>query len=216
MCPPDRLGRGKEISVNENDIMKMSGEQIDEYLDWSEKTWVDESQESRGHDLPKQLLDMFPTGRLNGSIPVRISFGEEAEIEKLFVDEKLMAVQGHLRVRSVISEKHETESNKVVRRIGSFYKRYREIEDLPPHAKLFYETAATLISTSLAVLVQAVLHIEAKLQYWRMKQLKDEQEELGDIAMEDIENVSGNGNSDRETVGNDSGDQSSDFVGRQE
>ena len=196
ICPPEKIGRGNEISVTEHDIMNMSDEKLDEYLDWSEKTWVDENREPKKHDLPKQLLDMFPTGRLDGSPQVQTNFGEEAKMQGLFSYEKLKNVQKHLRMRKVISEKNEGESQNIIRRIGSFYKRYRNVEDLPPQAELFYETAASLISTSKSVLVQAVYRTEGNLQLWRAKQLKEEK-------MEDGEN--GDPMDDTEGIGEDEG-----------
>lgn len=197
ICPPEKIGRGNEMSVNEHDIMNMSGEKLDEYLDWSEKTWVDESREPKKHDLPKQLLDMFPTGRFDGSPQVQTNFGEEAKMHGLFSYEKLKNVQKHLRMKKVISEKDEGEkSQNIIRRIGSFYKRYKKVEDLPPQAELFYETAASLISTSKTVLVQAVYRTEGNLQLWRAKQVKEEEKE-------DFEN--GDPMDDTEGVGEDEG-----------
>lgn len=197
--PPSKLGRGNEMSVNEYDILNMSGEKIDEYLDWSEKTWVDETREPKKHELPKQLLDMFPTGRLDGSSPVRINFGEEVKMQGLYLNEKRNNVQGHLQMREVIPEENEGGSKISSRRIGSFYKRYRSVGDLPQQAKPFYETAASLISTSLSVLVQAVFQTEGKIQVWREKQLKEETEESGNgDLMDGIEGVSEDERSRRE------------------
>lgn len=176
-CPPGKICRGNEVFVTEHDIMNMSGEQLDNYLDWSEKTWVDENHEPLKHGLPKQILDMFPLGRIDGSSSNQPSFIEEAEAEELFVNKKLTDVQGHLRMRDVVPDEYEGKSKEPVRRIGSSYKRYRRIEDLSPQAKIFYEKAAALISTSLSVLIRAVSHTERQLQLLRVKQMREEMRE---------------------------------------
>ena len=168
-----RIGRGNIISVNEQDIMKMSGTQLDEYLDWCEQTWVDEESSTSKKEDWKQLLDMFPTGRLDESSFAEMSFDEESKIDKVSVDRNLTTVQGSLMIRDVVSAEQEEKSNRPVRRIGTFYKRYRKAKDLPPHARKFYETAASLAGISLSCLVKAVLRIEKKLQLWREKQLQE-------------------------------------------
>lgn len=171
---PHKLERGKEMLVNAQDVMQMSGEQLDEYLDWCEKTWVDENHEPKKRGVPEQLLEMFPTGRADGSSPVKVDFNEENRAKEEFIEENLRTIQKSLQVRDLISEKREQKSNVAIRRLGSFYKRYRTLGQLLPPAKLFYEAAATLGCISLHSLLISVLQIENKLQLWRAKQLKDE------------------------------------------
>lgn len=36
-----KLGRGNEFNVKETDVFQMTPEQLDEYMDWYEKSWVD-------------------------------------------------------------------------------------------------------------------------------------------------------------------------------
>lgn len=35
------LGRGNEIRVKESDVYRLTAEQVDEYMDWYEKSWLD-------------------------------------------------------------------------------------------------------------------------------------------------------------------------------
>ncbi len=165
-----KLGRGNEIYVNENDVMAMSGEQLDDYLDWYEKTWVkDEPQEPHSQRIPQQLLNLFPTGRPDGSSPAKVDFNEEAKANQIALNQKLENVQGSLKLRSVVSEESEESSEKSVKRIGSFYKRYRNVEELSPQAKTFYDAAASLAGVSLSTLLLAVLQLERKLELLREK-----------------------------------------------
>lgn len=187
-----RIGRGNIISVNEQDIMKMSGTQLDEYLDWCEQTWVDEeSSASKKQEHWKELLDMFPTGRLDESSFAEISFDEESKIDQVSVDQNLTTVQGSLSMRDVVSKGQEEKSNRPVRRIGNFYKRYRKAKDLPPQARKFHEVAASLAGISLSCLLTAVLHVEMKLQFWRRKQLQAEETDSEHEGSEDDMEISG-------------------------
>lgn len=39
-----RLKRGEEVHVAEEDVFNMSGEKLDDYLDWYQNTWMDEKE----------------------------------------------------------------------------------------------------------------------------------------------------------------------------
>ena len=168
------IGRGNEIKVKEQEVLDMTADQIDEYLDWYERTWVEDgNQEQKKRGLPTQLLDMFPIGRLDGSSAPTIDLEATASAEQDALDAKLQAVQGSLKMRDIVSKEKEGKSKVPVRRIGAFYKRYRKEEDLPPHARTFYEAAADLIGISLSTLILAVLQTEQKLLKYRKRQLKE-------------------------------------------
>ena len=180
------LGRGNEINVNENDIMDMSGEQLDEYLDWYEKTWVKEdSQQSSARRIPQPLLDMFPTGRPDGSSPVKVDFRQEAQADRIGLDQMLNTAVGSLQFRGIVLEESADSSDDSVRRIGSFYKRYRTIEDLSPQARMFYEAAANSVGTSLTTLTIAVFQMERKLETFGKKEAEDYLPEDEDLLREE-------------------------------
>lgn len=166
------LGRGKEMAVTEDDVFTMSGKQLDEYLDWYEKTWIDEERAS--HALPQQLLDMFPTGRLGGPSPFTNDYSDGHLEAGTAIDQKLQAGQNSLRMRGVVSSDTEAATEEPVRRIGSFYKHYRSIDDLPPAGRAFYEAVARLAAISVATLVKVVFQTERKLHVWREQRVKRE------------------------------------------
>lgn len=180
------LERGSEIHVTERDVMNMTGEQLDEYMDWYQRTFVDESHvEEKARAVPKQLLDMFPTGRTDGSSPTPYDYDQMAAAEQDTIDKRLNVVMGKLRLRDVVFDDSEDsigvpeDSN----RIGSFYKRYRKVRDLTPHAKAFHEVVASAIGVKLEILVLAVVQVERKLVKWREAKVKADKKE-DDAAME--------------------------------
>lgn len=175
------IGRGNEMFVKEQDIMKMSDEQLDDYLDWYEKTWhSDVTREPEKGGLPKELLDLFPPGRPDGSSSVETNVEKTSlQAEQISLDQKLRDVRASLERRDVVSEDQQTKTTAPVRRVGNFYKRYRKINDLPPQARKFYEAAAALLSVSLSTMLMVVLQIESKLQAWRAEQVKAALKEPG-------------------------------------
>ena len=161
------LQRGTEINITEVDAMNMTGEQLDEYMDYYERTFIDPDRIEQ--KLPKELLDMFLTGRLDGSEPVTYSYQEQFTKEQEAVEGTLDAVIGSMKLRKVIPK----ESEEPVRRIGSLYKRYRRVEDLNDYAKVFHEKVAELVGVKLETLVLAVGQMERLLIKWREAKVKE-------------------------------------------
>ena len=183
------LERGTEISVSEKDVMSMTGEQLDEYMDWYERTFVDESRaEEKPRGLPKQLLDMFPTGRIDGSDPTPYDHDQMAVEEQEALDKRLNLMTGKLRLRPVVSDEFDGDIRTDVdsTQLGTFYKRYRKVEDLTPHAKAFHEAVAEAIGVKLDTLVLAVGQVERKLVKWRDAKVKAEKMQ-DDTSMEDTD-----------------------------
>ena len=155
--------------------MNMSGEQLDEYMDYYERTFIDPDRVEQ--KLPKELLDMFPTERLDGSEPVTYSYQEQFTKEQEAVQKTLDAVIGSMKLRKVIPK----ESEEPIRRIGSLYKRYRRVEDLDGHAKVFHEKVAEMVGVKLETLVLAVGQMERLLIKWREAKVKEGAEGEEDI-----------------------------------
>ena len=168
-----QLGRGNEIKVEEKDVFNMSDDQMDEYLDWFETTWVDEERarnNPRGH--PEQLLDMFPTGRRRTTPPAHSNAQQEYQANDEALERKLRTVQEHLKVREIVSDRDARRSRRPINRIGSYYKRYRKVDDLSDAARTFHEAAANLVAVTLPSLLVAVRQVEQKLIKWRRRDLE--------------------------------------------
>ncbi|KAL8924851.1 MAG: hypothetical protein Q9172_002470 [Xanthocarpia lactea] len=194
-----QLGRGNEIKVEEKDVFNLSEDQMDEYLDWFEKTWVDEERarnHPRGH--AEQLLDMFPTGRRRTTPPAYSNAQQEYQANDEALERKLRTVQEHLKVREIVSDREARRSRRRINRIGSYYKRYRKVDDLPDAARTFHETAANLVAITLPNLLVAVRQVEQKLIKWREKDL--EAKAAGDQVGESQQKSEGDDVSDQASV----------------
>ena len=168
-----------DIMITEDDVFDLSDTQIDKYLDWYERMWVDEERKySPTHrGIPQQLLDMFPTDRLGDSEYRRIDDHKNIEKEQNVVSAKLISVQENLKMKGIVSEVQEGDQETPIHRVGSFYKRYRQEEDLPAHAKAFYTAVARMAGLSLSRLIKAVFSTEIALSRW--KENKDSLEDTG-------------------------------------
>ena len=186
MVDPEHLSRGSEINVTEEDAMEMTGTQLDDYLDWYERTWVDEERTQRkARGVPSQLLEMFPTGRQDGSQPKPYDFTSEAKVEQESTTQRLAEMMGRLQVREVVSGEERNLEERVVMRVGSSYKRYRRVEDLNGHAKAFHEAVADVVAVTPETLLISVLQIERRLIVWREEQVKAERVDQTDQTNQD-------------------------------
>ena len=166
------LERGAEIKLTERDAMSMASEQIDDYLDWFERMYMDEDRAAgKKGAYPKELLDMFPTGRSDGSSPRPYSYEEHVGKEDAATSKALKAVVGTMMMRPIVAEDGDGDETAG---IGSFYKRYRRVEDLDGVANAFCETVAERGGMGLETLVKSVLQVENMLIDWKARRHKDE------------------------------------------
>ena len=174
---PEHLNRGAEIDVTEKDVMAMTSTQLDDYLDWYERTWVDEERtQQKTQGLPTQLLQMFPTGRHDGSQPKTYDTNIEMEKDQASITRRLTETTSSVRVRKAMGNQSPSEEGEPPE-IGSMYKRYRSIDELNSQALAFHEAAANAVAVKLETLLISVLQVERRLMVWREKQIKTERED---------------------------------------
>ena len=146
------LKPGEEVKVREENVFEMTGEKLDDYLNWYQKTWMYNKEDK----LPKQILDLFPLE------PVQ---DEQPETrDDLSAVEKLKIVQGSLQAVDSVTNEQARYASKEVIRPGSKYPRWKEVVLLSETERLFMEKAAELAGCSLDVLVKTVYMLETKLE----------------------------------------------------
>lgn len=177
-----RLGRGNAVKFKEQDVFAMSEQEIDEYLDWYERTWVGDGNQSGKKSSPSaELLDMFPIGDINNSPTPTVSVHQAMKADEEAHVSKLESVQASLKFRGFVSEESQGPSDAPVWRLGNFYKRYRNEEGLPLQAKVFFEAAADLVGISLHRMMLAVAQTEQKLLNYNNKQVRESREIGSDL-----------------------------------
>lgn len=175
-----RLAGKDAFDLKEEDIYSMTGPQIDGYLSFYDKYWVDEkaAEHGRGSDLRQALFKMFPTDFSEGPVPTSQSSAanqqdSDGQPEGL---EGLQPIHRSLSARKPISEEAAEASGDAVLRPGSQYKHYRRESELPDHARAFYEQAAKFTGLSLRSLITAVFQTEMRLQKWTASQRRRERD----------------------------------------
>ncbi|EED16731.1 RNA polymerase I specific transcription initiation factor Rrn7, putative [Talaromyces stipitatus ATCC 10500] len=158
---PGRLAKGDEINVNEGNVFHMTENQLDDYLDWYQNTWLDQK---------KDLFPLKPSETDN-----RPDLKTGAEVEEA-IDKKVREMTASIRLSKIIPDDRAQETKETdidqsseneeekTPRPGYSYRIYRTESDLPKTARKFYQAAADLAGLSLKTLVLAVNRIEGKLE----------------------------------------------------
>ncbi|KAF7886842.1 uncharacterized protein EAF02_003489 [Botrytis sinoallii] len=178
------LKRGDEIKITDADVFKMTGEQMDDWMNWYHKTWIDD----RDQKAPQQILELFPLTDIISETTMEIVDPDPINRAK--------EVHKTLTLQKPVARVDDEESQDIVRP-GEKYRRYRAIEELPESAKAFFEIAGKLflldgvfmlsltgiarnIGTSIEKLVQGVFTTEVRLEKWmldeRRKELLEQEE----------------------------------------
>jgi RNA polymerase I-specific transcription initiation factor RRN7 len=150
----ENIGKGTALQVTDKDVMNMTNEQMDNYMDWYASNWLDTSK------TPGRLADMFPIHRVEEPQPTPTTApgassssaqpaAHDATQGKL--DALLHKAMQELKARRVIPEEDEQP-----RRPGEVYSRYRWESHLSGTVRTFYEIAAKLAAVPLRTLVRAV------------------------------------------------------------
>ena len=161
--------------------MAMTSDGLDEYLDFYERTFVDEARaETKPRGLPKQLLDMFPTGRQDGSSPTNYSYSEHTAKEQASTKEMLNDVVGSFAMRPFVASTEDgngDDADDDEERIGDSYQRFRHVEDLGEDARFFHGKVAEAVAVRLETLLLCVWQMETRLLTLRKAQAKKMREE---------------------------------------
>lgn len=158
------IGKEMLIHVSDTDVLGMDPAQLDEYMDWYEKSW---------QDAPKtttSIADLFPTSRPEAQSepePQSTLGEEEHSLNKL-----LRTVMEGLTSIAVSPDKDDE-----CARPGNWYRRYRWESSLHENAKPFFELAAQLAGVSLSTLIRAVSVAEWRLANWQGKRRRPDQTE---------------------------------------
>jgi RNA polymerase I-specific transcription initiation factor RRN7 len=155
------------MQVQEKDILDMSEEKLDDYMDWYGSVFAEETVREKGRvgkeaKFRRALHRLFPIERSvqNASDEMDV----DKETEPMPEDERLRKVQSSLRPTRVKADVKSDEPR--VKRPGNSYKRYRNAGELDGYAREFYEEAASLVALPLSSLVKCVFILERRLEKW--------------------------------------------------
>lgn len=154
------------MNLQEKEALSMSGEQLDQYLAWYQDSFIEDTNDDHRADsvYRNALYELFPVDKDPSSkwaneLPEDISQQEKVDIVK--------AVHSTQKPQHIVRERGDTLD---IARPGTKYTYYRGVEDLPKHAKRFYEEVAKLIGLSLDMLLLSVFFTEKKIAKWQVLQ----------------------------------------------
>ena len=184
---PNRLKPGSEIHVKDTDILDMTDQQLDQYMDWYQLTWIKNSGTSRNQDdrgIDKEILDMFPLHDVSERTKTRDQNNREQAEEDARLTQRIKLVQSTLKSRRAISEEEEIERDLNILRPGARYPRFLKLVDLDRAGrgyedgenvvKTFHEEAAQAACLSVKALLQAVNRTEEKIEQWLVARRREE------------------------------------------
>ena len=158
----DSLNDGTEINIKDTDVFEMSSSQLDQYMNWYQRTW---SKTESADDVRKELLDMFPFKMI---LPKHIDSAKVLQEEETRL-QNVQHVQARLKTREVVTDEQAQESATEIIRYGMRYQQFRDQKalSLSPIAMTFHEEAAKLSCLSVDMLLRAILQTERKITLWR-------------------------------------------------
>ena len=158
------------LRTSENDVLEMSNDKLDEYMDWYASTLVNEDVRETGRlgkeaEFRRAMFRFFPIDRPTD---------HDAQPDQATLRDKVSEigakrtrdVQAALRASKIIKDDETPKKGEIIHRPGSRYKRFREAGELSGYAEEFYKDAAKVSGLSLQSLVQCVFSLERRLQEW--------------------------------------------------
>ncbi|KAJ5586896.1 uncharacterized protein N7459_002661 [Penicillium hispanicum] len=166
-----KIGTDMLIQVTDKEVLHMAPEQMDEYLDWYENSWLDSSR------MLNPVADMFPISRAdreshpNPEPAEAANGGDEAESAIITmlqtVLQGLVSIPVHPKSEEEeYEDEEEGGEDEGIARPGYWYRRYRWEAALPETARAFYELAADIAGISLQTLIRAVSVAEFRIARW--------------------------------------------------
>lgn len=178
---PGSLKPGSEIHVTDKDVLNMSDKQLDQYLDWFQRSWINSSssqaQQAQENALDKEILDMFPLHDVREPVKTQEQAQQNRAEEQERLNTRIHEVQGTLLPRRAISLEEETERGIDVLRPGANYPRFLHVDELEEADKvvsMFHQEAAQTACLSVKTLLRAVNKSEEKIERWLRERRRQE------------------------------------------
>jgi len=169
------LGFSKALQTTEKDVLSMSNDTLDQYMDWYEKAYTEEQPLETDHSAKdagfrRSMYRMFPVSRTRSPDPQQTGMDGTNGYSTLSHDDDSTnsAVQAAMKPLRVLSHEAANETYEDILRPGSHYKRYRSVNDLSETAAIFYGAVARLVGLAPHSLVRAVFVIESLLRNWEV------------------------------------------------
>ncbi|KAF2684016.1 hypothetical protein K458DRAFT_487550 [Lentithecium fluviatile CBS 122367] len=153
-------------NLQEKDVFAMSGNQLDQYLDFYLSNFLDETHieaNEASDDFCNALYRMFPISR-DGDLIHGQQSNETGMKQTL---RAVRQVQRGMKPNPVVAD---DEGGFGIQRPGQGYVSYKKESSLSEHAEVFYKEVARVAGLPLDMLIMAVFFTERKIEKWKSRQ----------------------------------------------
>ena len=179
---PVLLARGGELEITENVVFDMTSTQLDQYMDWYERTWAEDGRRA-GEDafmlsfgtaadtfaVPQGILDLFPLQEqaarqhndTDGDITESTQHTATAALGKVL---QSASIQQPVPRSKTKDPSRPSKDNTSTIRPGNLYRRFRNVEELDETTTAFLGRASKIIGVRVATLLVALFQMELKLE----------------------------------------------------
>jgi RNA polymerase I-specific transcription initiation factor RRN7 len=193
------LNPGSEMAVTDGDVLNMNDAQLDQYMDWYQRTWLNaapgaasginsqaqtptqsQSQNQETNTIDQTILNLFPLQPLPPTQKSRAEHASTAQKREALLSTRIESVQASLSPMRAITPAEEASSRTTVLRPGARYPRYRSVEELggtegwAVAARVFHEEAAQVACLGVPALLRAVARTEDLIEAWRREKRREE------------------------------------------
>ncbi|GAB7337085.1 hypothetical protein MBLNU457_g2487t2 [Dothideomycetes sp. NU457] len=159
----EELSYNQALRTTDVDVMSMSEDKLDQYMDWYANAYVEEqpSEKRRNHSeigFRKAMYRMFPISRPEMTDHIDDSaLNPGANLASTArQDEAIKTIQARLKPLRVLNDQAVEETYAKITRPGDHHEQYRSPDDLTSTAKVLYEEAANVVGMSIDHMVQGV------------------------------------------------------------
>ncbi|KAI2625195.1 hypothetical protein GGS21DRAFT_531686 [Xylaria nigripes] len=153
------LARGEEYKVTADDALSMAKTKMDDYMDWFEAIWLNDSEPK----TPERVRNLFaPTAPRSDSHPA-------ADTESR-TDKKMKQYEALNRSMKSVHPTDTTVNEQT--RHGNLCPVWRREADLPDAAKVLYGKAAAWAGIPLIMVIRGAVQIERQIEVWCMRETK--------------------------------------------
>lgn len=175
----EKLGYEDALRVSEHEVLEMSNDKLDDYMDWYGSTFTTEEVREAGRagkdaEFRRAMFRLFPVGRPEKQNDEDESGEQDLDVTSRLRENRLKAVQAALKPLRVKQDDDYMREGETMYRPGSKYKRYRDVSEISGYAEDFYKEAARVCALSVEGLVQGVFSMEKRLEDWEETARKQE------------------------------------------
>ncbi|KAI1457545.1 hypothetical protein F4805DRAFT_173111 [Annulohypoxylon moriforme] len=165
------LRRGEEYKVTSDDVLTMDKVKLDDFMDWFEKMWIGDGDAKTDERIREPFENQKRSTKPNEQSQKLNGNGDRELIKSRYE-----ALNSSLQVVEPVPDPEDPENGKKEKQDRDFCPVWRNEEDLPDAAKIFYGKAAELAAIPLTTLIKGTAQVENRLAVWCNQKMRRERD----------------------------------------